>query len=73
MTTEIVVAVIGLAGSAIGSFVGIVVNSKLTNHRIQQLERRVEEHNSYGMRIPVLEEKLKALNYRVIDLEKERQ
>jgi len=71
MTESIVVALIGLAGSGIGAFIGIVVNSKLTQYRIQQLEKKVDEHNSFARRMPVLEEQMKVVNHRISDLERE--
>ena len=38
MDTSVLVALITLAGSALGTFAGIAVNSKLTSYRIDQLE-----------------------------------
>jgi tetrahydromethanopterin S-methyltransferase subunit G len=40
------------------------------SYRIEQLERKVEHHNSFGERIPVLEEQIKVINHRLEDLEK---
>ena len=41
----IIVALIGLAGSAAGSLCGVLVSSKLTQYRLEQLEKKVEVHN----------------------------
>ena len=71
MNIEIVIALITLIGSAIGTFGGIFISSKLTNYRIEQLEKKVEEHNSVVKRTYVLEEKMKVVNHRVEDLEEE--
>lgn len=46
MSEAVTVALIGLLGSAIGSLVGILVNTKLTNYRLEQLEKKVEKHNN---------------------------
>lgn len=46
MPVEIAVALITLAGSALGTISGIILNVTLTNYRIKQLEKRVAEHNS---------------------------
>lgn len=70
MDVEIIVALISLAGSAIGTFAGIAVNSKLTNFRIGQLEKKVEKHNSVIERTFILEEKVKVANHRIDDLER---
>ena len=69
MDSGIIVALISLAGTALGTFGGIMASSKLTNYRIQQLEKRVAEHNNYARRMPVVEEQIKVINHRVADLE----
>lgn len=38
----IIVALIGLAGSAAGSLCGVLVSSKLTQYRLEQLEKKSE-------------------------------
>ena len=74
---EIYVALIGLAGSAIGSMCGIALNSKLTQYRLKELEKRVEKHNclierTYELeeRAVVHDEKLKSASRRLDNLEK---
>lgn len=69
MTSENVVALLSLAGTLMGSLGGILAASKLTNYRLSQLEAKVDKHNRFGERIPVLEEKLKVVNHRLDDLE----
>lgn len=71
MEPAIVVGIISLLGSAVGAFTGIVINSRMTNYRLEQLEQRVAEHNNYGRRIPVIEEQIKVIDHRLEDLEKE--
>ena len=56
--TDIVVALIALAGTAIGSLGGILAASKLSNYRIEQLEKKVDKHNNVVERIAVVEVKL---------------
>lgn len=46
METEIIVSLITLAGSALGTFAGIIASTKLTNYRIEQLEKKVDKHNT---------------------------
>ena len=76
MNTEIVVALIALAGSAIGTFAGIVTSAKLTTYRIEQLEKKVDKHNTVIERTfkleeaqAVLQEQIKVANHRIEDLE----
>lgn len=69
MNSEIFVAVLSLAGTLLGSLGGVLTASKLTNYRLAQLEKKVDRHNAFGERIPLLEEKLKVVNHRLSDLE----
>jgi hypothetical protein len=79
MSTEVIVSLITLCGSALGTFAGIAVNTKLTNYRIEQLEKKQDKHNSviertYKLeeRAAVLDEEIKVANHRISDLEAER-
>lgn len=69
MLDTIIVGALSLVGTIIGSLGGIVTSAKLTNYRIQQLEKKVEKHNNFAERIPVLEEKVKVEEHRITDLE----
>lgn len=76
MSDTIIVALIGLSGSLLGSLIGVIVSSKLTQYRIEQLEKKVDKHNNvvermYHLeeRVTVAEEKLKVENHRIDDLE----
>ena len=69
MPIEIIVALLSLVGTAIGTFGGIVTSAKLTSYRIQQLEKKVDKHNHFAERIPVIEEKIAVANNRIGDLE----
>ena len=70
MPTEIVVAILSLIGTVLGSAGGIAVSSRLTNYRLKMLEDRVAEHNNYARRIPVVEEQIKVINQRIEGLER---
>ena len=76
MPTEITVALIGLLGSGLGAFVGILTSTKLTSYRLEQLEKKVEKHNNLIERTykleeeeKIVEEKIKVINHRIEDLE----
>ncbi|MBQ8298109.1 MAG: hypothetical protein IJX77_10050 [Ruminococcus sp.] len=71
--SNVIVAMISLIGTLGGSLGGILVSSKMTNYRIQQLENKVAEHNNFARRMPVVEEQIKVINHRIQDLEKEEQ
>lgn len=70
MADTVLVAIVSLVGTLGGTFGGILTSAKLTNYRIEQLEKKVEKHNNFAERIPVIEEKLKVENHRIDDLEK---
>ena len=69
MNDVVIVGLLSLFGTVIGTFGGIITSAKLTNYRIQQLEKKVEKHNNFAERIPVLEEKIKVEEHRITDLE----
>ncbi len=76
MNDVVIVAIISLIGTLGGTFGGILTSSKLTNYRIEQLEKRVEAHNKVVERTyrleeeqKVEEEKIKVINHRLEDLE----
>lgn len=77
MSTEIIVALLSLLGTAIGSLAGILAANKLVVYRIEQLEKKVEKHNNLIERtykleesVTLLDEKIKVANHRIDDLEK---
>lgn len=67
MTNEIIIALLSLAGTFAGSFGGM----KLMSYRIEELEKKVDKHNNFAERIPIIEEKIKVANHRIDDIEKE--
>lgn len=67
--SEVIVALISLCGTALGAFGGIVASAKLTTYRLSQLEKKVDKHNNFAERIPIVEEKIKVINHRLDDLE----
>ena len=71
MDSTIIVALISLLGTLVGSLGGILVSSKLTAYRLEQLEKQVAEHNGSAKRMPVVEEQIKVINHRLQDLETE--
>ena len=79
MQTEIIIGLLSLLGTLIGSVTGIMAANRLTNYRISQLEKRVEKHNHLVERTYKIEEDVAILNnrqkvseHRIEDLERER-
>lgn len=66
MTETVIVALLSFVGTLIGSFGGM----RLMSYRIEQLEKKVDKHNNFATRVPVLEEKMAVANHRIDDLER---
>ena len=71
-----IIAVLSLFGTLGGSLGGIIVSSKLTNYRIEQLEKKQEKYNTLiertfrlEERAEVTDEKIKVINHRLNDIE----
>ena len=65
MQANILIAICGCIGSIIGSFGGF----RLISYRVEQLEKKVDKHNNFAERLPVVEEQIKVINHRIGDLE----
>lgn len=66
MQDTVLVAILSLIGTLAGSFGG----TQLIKYRIEQLEKKVEMHNSVIERTFLLEERVKVANHRIEDLER---
>ena len=55
MSEVVIVAILSLIGTLVGSLTGILTANKLTNYRIEQLEKKVEKHNNVIERVYKLE------------------
>ena len=76
MSETLIVALLSLAGTAVGSIAGILTANKLTNYRIEQLERKTDKHNNLIERVyelekqeALIEEEINVANHRLEDLE----
>ena len=78
LSEQIILAVLSFAGTLLGSLAGVCATSKLSNYRIEQLEKKVDKHNNLIERVylieqheAVLENRLKTADHRISDLERE--
>lgn len=55
LTEEMLVALLGFAGTLLGSLLGVVAAQKLTQYRLSQLEEKVGKHNNLVERTYILE------------------
>lgn len=70
MSEEIFVAVLSLAGTLAGSLCGILAANRMTVYRIEQLEKKVDKHNSVVERTCRLERRMTEAEHDIRDLKK---
>ena len=68
MSEPILVAFITLVGSGIGTIGGILASSRLTNHRLKELEKKVEKHNKIVERTYKLEGQMREAEHDIMEM-----
>ena len=68
MDNTIIVALIGLAGSGLGAFGGVMASARLTQYRLKKLEEKVDKHNSVIERTFKLEGRMTEVEHDIRDL-----
>ena len=68
MSETIIVALLSLTGTAIGSVVGIITSQRLTEYRLNQLEDKVAKHNEMVERTFRLEGRMDEVEHDIRDL-----
>lgn len=71
MDSTIIVGIFSFAASVIGTFGGILVSSRLTNYRIEQLEEKVGKHNNLIERMYKVEDSTKSAHHRIDEIREE--
>jgi disulfide oxidoreductase YuzD len=69
MSSEILVAIIGFIGTAFGSCMGAVSTVRLTNYRLEQLERKFDNCPIKTERLALLEQRSEEHEKRITKLE----
>ena len=69
MPNEIVVALISMAGSALGVIAGVIGSSKLTEYRLSNIESKVEELDKKIDAFTDISVELAVIKQRLKDLE----
>lgn len=70
MSETIIVAIISLIGTLFGSYLAQRKTTALVVYRLEQLEKKVDKHNSVIEKTYILEEQMKSVNHRLNNLEK---
>ena len=75
MSEGMLAALLSLLGTVTGTFGGILVSNKLVNYQLEQLERKVDQHNTLidrmycaEKRLDVFAEQMKTANQRIDDI-----
>lgn len=68
MPSDIIVAILALCGTLIGSIAGIVASNKLVVYRIERLENIINKVDNAMERIVILEQNEKAQWNRIDDM-----
>ena len=66
---EIIVALLGFAGTLLGSLFGVLAAQKLTQYRLAQLEEKVNKHNNLIERTYELEGRMNEAEHNIEALE----
>jgi len=76
MTETIIVGILSLIGTGLGGVISVMTANKLTNYKIEQLQKQVEKHNTIIERTfkleehaAVMDEQIKVANHRIADIE----
>ncbi len=72
MDNTIIVALIGLAGSGLGAFGGVMASARLTQYRLKKLEEKVQAHNNMVERTYKLEGRMTEAEHDIRDLKERR-
>lgn len=64
-----ITGIISVISSFLATFGGIIVSSKLTTYRIEQLEKKIEKLADVAERVSLIEERFKTMNARIDSLE----
>lgn len=69
MSSEILVAILGFLGTLFGSCAGAVASSRLTNYRLEQVEKKVDAISMDKDKFIVLEQRVNNNERRIEKLE----
>lgn len=68
MNSTVIVSLVSLTGTLIGTFGGILAANRLTTYRLSQLEKKVEKHNSVMERTYKLEGRMTEAEHDICDI-----
>ena len=66
----ILTALIGGGVTLVGVLIANSRTQAVTETKLDELTREVREHNNFARRMPVVEEQIKVINHRLLNLER---
>lgn len=71
-TIEVIMTIISFIGTALGAVTGILVSNRLSNYRIEQLEKKLDKYannaDEIKERLVVCEQSTKSAHHRIDDI-----
>lgn len=71
MTSEVLIGVLSLIGTLIGTIGGILASNRLVTYRLEQLEKKVDKHNNVIERMYKIEERVTVIETEITDIRKD--
>ena len=71
MDSTVIVAIISFCGTLLGTAGGLFASAKLTDYRLTQLEKKIDNLSVAVGKIPIIEEKQKNADRRILKLERD--
>ena len=72
MSNDILIALLALVGTLVGSGSGILISNKLVNYRIEQLEKKIDKYSDsqeeIKERLVIVEQSTKSAHHRIDDV-----
>lgn len=72
MSSELIIAILSCLGTIAGSITGILVSNRLSNYRIEQLEKKIDKYannmDEIKERLVIVEQSAKSAHHRLDDI-----
>jgi len=72
MSSDLLIAVLSCIGTIAGSITGILVSNRLSNYRIEQLEKKIDKYatsqDDLKERLVIVEQSAKSAHHRIDDV-----
>lgn len=72
MSNELIIAILSCLGTIAGSITGILVSNRLSNYRIEQLEKKIDKYannmDEIKERLVIVEQSAKSAHHRLDDI-----